>query len=194
MKKLLSAGTTRKISEMTPAGDSKSTDLFEISRSNGSGGYDTFSCTAQQIIDSGFPPEGRYSPVITLIQGLFSVSVVIDTDGTTELADYSANSAQPSGFITCRITFNIATDGSVVQRRFRFSPPISSNFTTVGQARICGLPSIVKNPGTEGNTACGWNGNLTSDPTTKDILFSFETSELLTTYYIDLSFRYEKLA
>lgn len=140
------------------------------------------------------PIDGRYSPVITLIQGLFSVSVVIDTDGTTELADYSANSAQPSVFITCRITFNVQTDGSLVQRQFRFSPPISSNFTTVGQARICGLPSIVKNPGTEGNTACGWNGNLTSDPTTKDILFSFETSELLTTYYIDLSFRYEKLA
>lgn len=137
--------------------------------------------------------DGRYTPSITLIQGLTSASVVLDTDDSP-LADYSANSALPGAFITTRITFQITTNSSSVQRRFRFTPPIASNFTTLGQARICGLPSIVKNPGTENNTACGWNGNLTSDTATGDIYFAFETSELSATYYIDLMFRYEKLA
>lgn len=142
------------------------------------------------------PPtvDGRYTPVITLIQGLSSADVVLDTDGVTPLADYSGNSEKPGVFITTRITFNVTTDASGLQCQFKFTPPIPSNFTTVGQAQICGLASIVKTPGTVNNTGSGWSNNLLSDPSTGTIFFAFEASELSTTYTVNVTFRYGILA
>jgi hypothetical protein len=50
----LKAVPTVKISEMTPAGNSAGTDLLEIARPDGGGGYDTFNVTGQNIYDTAF--------------------------------------------------------------------------------------------------------------------------------------------
>jgi len=125
---------------------------------------------------------GFYLPELNIIQGLTSASIVIDEgDPVTSYSGFAGSVVYSS------VKLEIKSDGSGDQCQLVIANPVTSNFTKLGQAKILGSPSIVKTPGGVGNNGSGWNGNLTADIPTGGILFSFEVSELNTTYFIDVS-------
>ena len=137
------------------------------------------------------PPGGLWLPTLTPVQGITSAQVVLDTDGINPLAKFLGNSKDPGGILECTLKLDITVDANDVQRQLEISIPPETivTFETLGQAEICGLPSIVIAPGAQGNTASGWNGNLTAIVGEDSVLFAFETAQVSTRYFVDLSFK-----
>lgn len=137
------------------------------------------------------PPGGRYVPTLVLISGLTSASVVLDS-ASQPLASFVGNSKDAGGEIDCTVRLLITTDGSGGLCSLTISNPIPANFTTTGQAQIVGQPSIVQTLGSVGNTGSGNNNNLTAVTSSNaGVLFTFEAAQINTSYYIDVSWKYE---